>query len=70
MNYNDNSPSELFHFERLTSYLLGDVADVVGSNNNKSCRFAENLIKSWRSDGNFYVQLAFLRKDLQRKYKI
>ena len=44
----------------LTSSLLGDVADEVGNNDNNSRRFAENLIKSWKSDCNFHVQLAFL----------
>ena len=33
----------------LTSSLLGDVADIVGNNNKNSWRFAENLIKSWKS---------------------
>ena len=54
----------------LTSQLLGDVADFVGNNNNNSWRFAESLIKSLKSDYNFHVQLAFLRKNLQHKYKV
>ena len=62
------SPSELFHFSCFDVILLGDVADVVGNNNNNSSRFAEIMIKSWKSDCNSHVQLALLKKDLRHKY--
>ena len=62
------SPSELFHFSCFDVILLGDVADVVGNNNNNSSRFAEIMIKSWKSDCNSHVQLALLKKDLRHTY--
>ena len=55
--------TEIYQFYRvnyfisnvLTSSLLGDVAAVVGNNKNNTWRFAENLIKPWKSDCNFHV---------------
>ena len=50
-----------FIWNILVSSLLGDIADIVGNNNNNSWHFTENLIKSWKSDCDFNAQLAFLR---------
>ena len=58
--------SELFHIESFDVI----IADVFGNNNNNGWRFADNLIKSWKSECNLHVQLAFFRKNMQHNFLI